>query len=88
MTKQQYNKLQQYEEQFRTAVIGSYVRKLYKPNLTELDKIYMEIFKSDSKLLSGCPKCILTAMKKLGTEYFNYQNKLKEKENKDDGRKE
>lgn len=80
MTKQQYNKLQNYEEQFRTAIIGNYVRKMYKPNLTELDAIYTDMFKQESKLLSGCPKCVLSAMKKLGTEYFKYQEKIKEKE--------
>ena len=92
MNKSQYTRLQKYEEQFRTAVIGNYVRKMYKQTLEELDAVYQELFNEKSKLLNGCGKCITNDTKRIAKEYFNYkeklENKQKEKEQNKNGKKE
>lgn len=75
MTKEQYEKLNKYDEQLNTAYYGNYVRRLYSVALNELDEMYKQLFPNapDSKLKTGCSSCVLKALKKMAQEYFNYQ---------------
>lgn len=85
MNKQQYLTLQKYEEQLSTAKIGNYVRKMYKSTLEELDSVYKQLFPNeDSRLFSGCGKCILRATRRLADEYFKYKEKLENKQKEKD----
>ena len=50
--------------------------------------VYKEIFNRESGFISGCGSCILKNLKELAEVYFEFQEKLKSRKNKDDGTEE
>lgn len=80
MTKEQYTRLLKYEQQLFTAKVGNYVRKMYSSTINELDEIYADIFKTQSKFKTGCGKCILMDTKRLAEEFYKYKEKLESKQ--------
>lgn len=72
ITKEQYERLSHYQSQLYTSLHAGYCRNLGIPAVTELDEIYVEIFKEQSKLKGGCPACVLSEMKRLAVEYEKY----------------
>lgn len=88
MTVKQYSVLKQYETQMLSAVNGNYARALGSQSREKLAVVYEQIFKRDSGFIGGCGSCILKNLKELATPYFEFQEKLKSRKNKDDGTEE
>ena len=88
MNVKQYSILKEYEPQMTTAINGNYVRALGSQSREKLAVVYKEIFNRDSGFISGCGSCILRNLKELAVPYFEFQEKLKSRKNKDDGTEE
>lgn len=84
MTVKQYSILKDYEPQLKTAMEGSYVRALGSQSREKLAGVYKELFNRDSGFISGCGNCILRNLKEIAPLYFEFQEKLKHKKNKND----
>ena len=81
INKSTYNKLKKYEVHLRRAYKGNYVYGLLQ---TDFDVLY-EIYKSlgfKESLKYTCSSCILRLCNTLGKLYYEFDEKLKEKENK------
>ena len=79
ITQELFERLQKQEIHFHSATIANFVRRLYTPDLNELDECFKIMFPNEkSRLKNGCPKCILADIKKMATEYYAYKDKLKE----------
>ena len=85
MNIKQYSILKEYEPQMTTALNGNYARALGSQSREKLAVVYKEIFNRDSGFPSGCGSCILKNLKELAEVYFEFQEKLKSRKNKDDG---
>lgn len=88
MNVKQYSILKQYETQMLSALNGNYARALGSQSREKLAVVYKEIFNRDSGFISGCGSCILKNLKELAVPYFEFQEKLKSRKNKDDGTEE
>ena len=88
MNVKQYSILKEYEPQMTTAINGNYARALGSQSREKLAVVYKEIFNRDSGFISGCGSCILKNLKELAVPYFEFQEKLKSRKNKDDGTEE
>lgn len=88
MNVKQYSILKEYEPQMTTAINGNYARALGSQSREKLAVVYKEIFNRDSGFPSGCGSCILKNLKELAEVYFEFQEKLKSRKNKDDGTEE
>jgi len=81
---EQYKYLEQLEESLGHAVNDNYFRVVNRQMLSELAKIYVDVFGGTTKILNGCSKCILADIKRLGKAYFEdkkAKNKPKKVEN-------
>lgn len=88
MNIKQYSILKEYEPQMTTAKNSNYVRALGSQSREKLAVVYKEIFNRESGFPSGCGSCILKNLKELAEVYFEFQEKLKSRKNKDDGTEE
>lgn len=88
MNVKQYSILKEYEPQMTTAINGNYARALGSQSREKLAVVYKEIFNRESGFPSGCGSCILKNLKELAEVYFEFQEKLKSRKNKDDGTEE
>lgn len=88
MNIKQYSILKEYEPQMTTALNGNYARALGSQSREKLAVVYKEIFNRESGFPSGCGSCILKNLKELAEVYFEFQEKLKSRKNKDDGTEE
>ena len=88
MNVKQYSILKEYEPQMTTALNGNYARALGSQSREKLAVVYKEIFNRESGFPSGCGSCILKNLKELAEVYFEFQEKLKSRKNKDDGTEE
>lgn len=70
LNEKQYEYLEQVEDHLKHAVNENYFRIVNRNMLLEFHNIYKDIFKSDSKILNGCSRCILADIKRLATVYF------------------
>ena len=70
LTEQEYELLSKDEMQLEKAIKSNYCRICNKDVLTLYDKIYQRLFKKKSKMLDGCPRCVLSDIKKLAVVYF------------------
>ena len=77
MTKEQYEKLKEYEGVLRNAVKNDYVH-ISGSEFSKIAEIYNEIFTPLRKSQMNCNTCRLTALKRLGKEYFAEEEKPKE----------
>ena len=81
INKSTYNKLKKFEVHLRRGFKGGYVFGLYQSDFDELYEIYKQLgFKTPLKY--SCNSCNLTLCKTLGKLYYEYDEKLKEKESK------
>ena len=81
INKSTYNKLKKYEIHLRRAYKGNYVYGLLQNDFDELYNIYKNLgFKNSLKYT--CNSCNLILCKTLGKLYYEYGEKLKEKESK------
>lgn len=79
--KKTYNKLKKYEVHLRRGYKGNYVYGLLQNDFDELYNIYKNLgFKNSLKYT--CNSCNLILCKTLGKLYYEYDEKLKEKESK------
>ena len=81
MNVKQYSVLKQYETQMQSALNGNYARALGSQSREKLAVVYKEIFNRDSGFISGCGSCILKNLKELAVPYFEFQEKLKHRNN-------
>ena len=81
MNKSIYNKLKKYEVHLRRAYKGNYVYGLLQTDFDVLYEIYKKIGGREN-LRYTCTSCILRLCKTLGKLYYEFDEKLKEKENK------
>ena len=88
MNVKQYSILKQYETQMLSALNGNYARALGSQSREKLAAVYKELFSRDSGFISGCGSCILKNLKELAVPYFEFQEILKSRKNKDDGTEE
>ena len=82
MNVKQYSVLKQYETQIQSALNSNYVRALGSQSREKLAVVYKEIFNKESGFISGCGSCILRNLKELAVPYFEFQEKLKSRNNK------
>ena len=81
INKSTYNKLKKFEVHLRRGFKGGYVFGLYQSDFDELYEIYKQLgFKTPLKY--SCNSCNLILCKTLGKLYYEFDEKLKEKESK------
>lgn len=81
INKSTYNKLKKYEVHLRRGYNGGYVYGLYQNDFDELYEIYKSVG-GTQRLKYSCSSCTLQLLKFLGKLYYEFDEKLKEKENK------
>lgn len=77
MTQEQYIRLQQFENHLFTAYKCNYVRMLDRNTAGNLAEVYEQLYNQKSRILNGCGHCVLTDLRKMGEDYFNYQENIK-----------
>lgn len=80
MTQEQYEKCQAWEQQLRWAVRSNFVH-MSNGEFSDIAALYKEVF--DEALTVGqmtCNTCRLKALKRLGNEYFGYQQQIAEEQ--------
>ena len=70
LTKEEYEYLSAFDYQLHTAVERNYTRIDVRGVLAKMAEIYERVFKSKSKMVGGCNKCVLTDIKRLARVYF------------------
>lgn len=81
MTQELYEKCKQYEQNFRWAINSNFVH-MTAGEFAKVAVLYREAFAEEIKNLN-CNTCRLNALKRLGTEYFIFQQELANRQ-KDD----
>ncbi len=80
MTKEQYERLEKFEAELRYAVRMNFM-SMTNGKFAELTMIYKDLYGQElNKRQMGCSTCRLNALKRLGKDYFAYQQELAEKE--------
>lgn len=82
MNVKQYSILKNYEYQMQTAIDSNYVRALGTQSREVLASVYKDIFNRESGFISGCGSCILKNLRELAPLYFEFKEKLKNRNNK------
>lgn len=77
MTKEQYEKLVQYEQELRYAYKLSFM-SMSRSKFNEIMEVYNEIWEPLSPRQANCGTCRLKAMKKIGEAYFQFQQEMAE----------
>lgn len=76
MTQEQYEKCKEWEQQLRWAVKSNFVH-MNNTDFSKVAAIYKEVFGEGLTLAQmTCNTCRLRALKRLGEDYFNYEQKL------------
>lgn len=76
ITKEIYDRLKVFEQHLGNAYKGNYVRALTTKDSSTLAEIFEEIFNQKSRIRNGCGHCVLSDMKLMGKEYFQYKEQL------------
>lgn len=76
ITKEIYDRLTVFEQHLGNAYKGNYVRALTTKDSSTLAEIFEEIFNQKSRIRNGCGHCVLSDMKLMGKEYFQYKEQL------------
>ena len=82
MTKELYEKLLPYEGKLYTAYYNDFVRIDQKAK-EELSVLHTEAFGHGGKILGGCNRCVINALKNLGREFFAFRAKMFAEEKKE-----
>ena len=70
MTKEQHTKLVKYEQIFRTAIDSNYYRSMDSRFAADFISACREL---NVYINTGCPQCVLNALKTMGKLYFDYK---------------
>lgn len=85
LSKENYEKLKQYEDKLYTAAYCQFVRLSSRNDMLVIDEIYKNVFHTDKGIVGSCQHCVYLACKKLGLLYFQdkkeYEKKEKEAQN-------
>lgn len=81
INKSTYNKLKKYEVHLRRGYKGNYVYGLLQSDFDFLYEIYKQLG-GKQHLKYSCSSCTLQLLKFLGKLYYEFDEKLKEKESK------
>ena len=81
INKKTYEKLKKYEVHLRRGFKGGYVFGLYQSDFDELFEIYKQLG-GTQRLKYSCSSCTLQLLKFLGKLYYEFDEKLREKESK------
>ena len=81
INKSTYNKLKKYQVHLRRAYKGNYIYGLLQTDFDVLFEIYKQLGGREN-LRYTCTSCCLRLTKFLGKLYYEFDEKLKEKENK------
>ena len=81
INKSTYNKLKKYQVHLRRGYKGNYIYGLLQKDFDVLFEIYKELGGREN-LRYTCTSCCLRLIKFLGKLYYEFDEKLKEKENK------
>ncbi|MBQ3414532.1 MAG: hypothetical protein IJH39_04125 [Clostridia bacterium] len=76
MTKEIYEELKEYEQPLGNAYKANYVRMLNNSVAGNLARIYEELYNQKSRILNGCGHCVLTDLKRMGKDFFEFQEAL------------
>jgi len=77
MTNEQFEKLQKYETNMRTAIRFSYSRAMTNEQLIELAGLYEEVTGTKINFRASCRQCDrLSLLKKVGKVFFDYKEAL------------
>ena len=76
MTKEQFERLQEFEGSLYTAKAFSFVRGLDSVKRETLADIYKEVFQKESQIKSGCSSCVIKGLKELAFKYYEYKESL------------
>lgn len=79
--KKTYNKLKKFEVHLRRGYKGGYVFGLYEKDFDELYEIYRQL-SGTQHLKYSCSSCTLQLLKFLGKLFYEFDEKLREKESK------
>lgn len=69
-----FEQLQEFENHLFTAYKCNYVRMLNRNTAGKLAEIYEQLYNQKSRILNGCGHCVLSDLKKMGEDYFNYKS--------------
>lgn len=76
MTREQFEKCKEWEQQLRWAVKSNFVH-MNNTDFSKVAAIYKEVFGEGLTLAQmTCNTCRLRTLKRLGEDYFNYEQKL------------
>ena len=81
MTKEIKQRLDRYNTYLQSAYYCDYTRQLSRNELTDLISIYEEHFSTRFTENLNCGVCVLGLLKRLGQDYFNYEEPIKIEEN-------
>ena len=81
MTKEIKNRLEKYKTYLESAYYCDYARQLTRNDLTDLISIYEEHLVTRFTENLNCGVCVLNLLKRLGKDYFNYEEPIKIEEN-------
>lgn len=79
MTKEQYEKLTQYEQELRYAVKLNFM-SMPNSKFNDIMAIYNELYPALNPRQLACSTCRLNALKKMGADYFSYQQAIAEEQ--------
>ena len=83
MTKEIKQRLDRYNTYLQSAYYCDYTRQLSRNELTDLISIYEEHFSTRFTENLNCGVCVLGLLKRLGQDYFNYEEPIKIEENEE-----
>lgn len=81
MDREIFEQLKQYDRHLYNATYGSFIRLTDNNEKADLARLHKEHFGNDGNILGGCNRCVLTALKRLGQDYFK-EKKIVEAEEK------
>ena len=81
MNVKQYSQLKEVEKYLNQAVNGNYLKSIPRTRVDLVEVYYKE--KNPNKYVNkSCSACVLNMCKEVGKDYFEFQNKLKNRTNK------
>ena len=81
MNVKQYSQLKEAEKYLNQAFYGNYLKSMPRTSVDLVEAYYKE--KNPNKYVNkACSACVLNMCKEVGKEYFEFQNKLKNRTTK------
>lgn len=87
MTKEQFNKLQPYEQQLLWAIKSNFIH-MSSGEFGAIAEIYKELYNETiTRTQSACNTCRLKALKRIGNDYFKKKEEIEERAKKAEEKK-